>query len=86
MTMAAHAAPRTIRNPLPVMVTRAKTIAAAAKTKAVTLRSASLQISGLVGLSVSAWMLAPPAGIAVASVSCFVLNWLLSEPPPSEQR
>jgi hypothetical protein len=85
MTMAAHAAPRTIRNPLPAMLARARTAAAKAKAKAVTLRSASLQISGLALLSVSAGLLSIPAGIAAAGVSCFVLEFLTSTPPGSRR-
>lgn len=88
MSVAAHAAPT--RNPLAgvgravtnrvAAVTAALAHAAAAlRAKATTIRSAVLQLAGLAAFTVSAWMLAPAAGIAVAGLACFVLNWLLSD-------
>jgi len=46
-------------------------------------RSAVLTIGGLGGLSASAWMLATPAGVAAASVSLLLLEWLTR--PPAER-
>lgn len=44
------------------------------------MRSAVLQVGGLIGFTTAAWMAHTIAGIAVGSVACFVLNWLLTDP------
>lgn len=36
-----------------------------------------LVIAGLALLTISAWYLAVPAGLAVAGLSCFALQWYL---------
>ncbi len=80
MSTAAHVASRPpIRIPWHKIAHRMRTTAYAVKVRKTTLRSATLQISGLAALSTSAWMLATPAGMATVGLSCFVLNWLLSE-------
>ncbi|GAA1749491.1 hypothetical protein [Nonomuraea bangladeshensis] len=37
-----------------------------------------LVIAGLALLSAAAWLFAVPAGLAVAGVSCFVLEWRIT--------
>lgn len=43
----------------------------------------ALYVTGFAGLSAAAWLVAVPAGLAVAGLSCFALEWLTG--PESEQ-
>lgn len=96
--MAAHAAPT--RNPFAAIGTYTSRRAARAKAalggtartlrrRSPGIRSFLLQVSGLAGFTTAAWMAHTIAGIATASVACFVLNWLMSPAPgpgPGERR
>ena len=83
MTAAAHAAPRRIN--WSKLTAPVRALPKLVKPATATIRSATLQISGLAGFTYAAWMLAEPAGVAVGGLSLFVLNWLLTD-PPSERR
>ncbi len=90
MTTAAHAAQPT-RRPIPwrKILAPVRAIPALIKPAGPTIRSATLQITGLAGFTYSAWLLAEPAGVAVGSLALFVLNWLMTDPPapsPGERR
>jgi len=85
VTTAAHAAPPARRINWRKLVTPIGAIPGLVKPARATIRSATLQISGLAAITYSAWMVAEPAGIAAGGVALFVLNWLMTD-PPSEQR
>lgn len=90
MTVAAHAAPRA-RNPFKGWgaytsrrVARTRTALGGAvralRHRSPGIRSAVLQISGLVGFTATAWEWNPYVGGLVGSTALFVLNWLMTSP------
>jgi hypothetical protein len=83
VTTAAHAAPRE-RQPIPwrKILAPVRAIPALIKPAGPTIRSATLQISGLAAITYAAWQCAEPAGYAVGGVALFVINWLMTDPPP----
>lgn len=93
MTTAAHRSPsplaartllpsRVIRRAGSALVRTARVL----RSQAPSIRSAVLQIGGLAGFTATAWAAHPIAGGAVGSTALFVLNWLLTTPPPGERR
>jgi glutamate synthase domain-containing protein 3 len=94
MTTAAHAAPQASRVSFAALSHAARRAVSAVASGAIALRRQSkgirafiLQTAGLAGMTAGAWVeWGIGAGMAVAGVACFFLNFLLSDTPPDGRR